>query len=122
MEYACVENKELIVTGDFNCNWVAKPGYKETKGFVYRQLKDLKVKKATGLDEIPARLLTDSAVVITNAITFIVNLSLSSGVVPDGWKQARVVPLYKSGGREVMYNYRPISILSVISKIAERAI
>ena len=50
------------------------------------------------------------------------NLSLTTGIVPDEWKQARVVPLYKSGGQEVMDNYRPISILPVISKIAETAV
>jgi len=54
--------------------------------------------------------------------TFLVNLSLSTGSVPDEWKKARVVPLYKSGGRENMDNYRPISILPVLSKILEKAV
>ena len=93
-----------------------------TESFVFKQLKGLKVKKATGLDRIPACLLKDSAAVITQSITLLVNLSLSTGIVPDEWKQARVVPLHKSGGREVMDNYRPISILPVISKIAEKAV
>ena len=71
----------------------------------------------------PSQYTTDySAAVITQSITFLVNLSLTTGTVPDEWKQARVVPLYKSGGREVMDNYRPISILAVISKIAEKAV
>ena len=80
------------------------------------------MKKAMGLDRIPACLLKDSAAVTTQSITFLVNLSLSTGIVPDQWRQARVVPLHKSGGREVMDNYRPISILPVISKIAEKAV
>ena len=80
------------------------------ESFVLKQLKGLKVKKATGLDRIPARLLKDSAAVTTQTITFLVNLSLTTGIVPDEWKQARVVPLYKSGGQEV------------ISKIAEKAV
>ena len=50
------------------------------------------------------------------------NLSLSTGSVPDKWKKARVVPLYKSGGHENMDNYRPISILPVLSKILEKAV
>ena len=37
-------------------------------------------------------------------------------------KKARVVPLFKSGGQEIMDNYRPISILPVVSKIAEKAV
>ena len=67
-------------------------------------------------------LLKDSAAVITQTITFLINLSLTTGIVPDEWKQAGVVPLHKSGGRKVMDNYRPISILPFISKIAEKAV
>ena len=93
-----------------------------TKSFVLKQLKGVKVKKARGLERIPVRLLKDSAAVTTQTITFLVNLSLTTGIVPDEWKQARVVPLHKSGGQEVMDNYRPISILPVISKIAEKAV
>ena len=93
-----------------------------TESFVFKQLKGLKVKKATGLDRIPACLLKDSAAVITQTITFLINLSLTTGIVPDEWKQAGVVPLHKSGGRKVMDNYRPISILPLISKIAEKAV
>ena len=92
------------------------------ESFVFKQLKGLKVKKATGLDRIPACLLKDSAAVITQTITFLINLSLTTGIVPDEWKQAGVVPLHKSGGREVMDNYQPISILLFISKIAEKAV
>ena len=90
--------------------------------FILKQLRDLKVKKATGLDGIPARFLKDSAAVIAPTVTFLVNLSLSTGSVPDEWKKARVVPLYKSGGRENMDNYRPISILPVLSKILEKVV
>ena len=93
-----------------------------TESFVLKQLKGLSVKKATGLDRIPACLLKDSAAVTTQTITFLVNLSMTTGIIPDEWKQARVLPLHKSGGQEVMDNYRPISILPVISKIAEKAV
>lgn len=51
--------------------------------FVLKQLRDLKVKKAAGLDGIPARFLKDSAAVIAPTVAFLVNLSLSNGSVPD---------------------------------------
>ena len=92
------------------------------ESFVFKQLKGLKVKKAISLDRIPACLLKDSTAVITQSIIFLVNLSLVTGIVPDEWKQATVLPLHKLGGWEVMDNYRPISILPVISKIAEKAV
>ena len=81
--------------------------------FILKQLRDLKVKKATGLDGIPAPFLKDSAAVIAPTVSFLVSLSLRTGSVPDEWKKAHIVPLYKSGGRENMDNYRPISILPV---------
>lgn len=82
-----------------------------------KQLRDLKVKKATGLDGIPARFFKHSAAVIAPTVSSLVNLSLSTGSVPVEWKKARIVPLFKSGGRENMDNYRPIFILPVLSKI-----
>ena len=85
-------------------------------------LRKLKVNKANGLDNIPARLLKDGAPVISECLTHIINLFLFSGVVPDDWKTSRVVPLFKFDNREEMDNYRPISILAVISKIAEKVI
>ena len=75
--------------------------------FIFKQLKDLKVKKSTGLDGISAWFLKDGASVIAPTVTFLVNLSLSTGIVPCDWKMARVVSLYKSGGHESMDNYRP---------------
>ena len=59
---------------------------------------------------------------VDQSVTLLVNLALTTGIVPDEWRQARVVLLHKSGRREVMGNYRPISILPVISKIAEKAV
>ena len=61
------------------------------KLFVRKQLKCLKRKKATGLDGLPARLLKDSAVVIADCVTHLINLSIETGAVPSEWKQAKVV-------------------------------
>lgn len=66
----------------------------------------LKVKKAASVDRIPACLLKDSAAVITQTVTFLVNFSLTAGIVPDEWKQAKVIPLHKFGGREAMDKYQ----------------
>ena len=90
--------------------------------FVHRQLRLLKTSKGTGLDGIPARLLKDAAPSISAPLTVIINLSISSAVLPEEWKYARVVPLYKDGDKKCMDNYRPISVLPVASKILERAV
>ena len=85
-------------------------------------LRKIKRKKATGTDNLPANLLKYSSKAIAEPLTFIINLSLGTGVVPNDWKVARVLPLYKSGSRSSLDNYRPISILPVISKIAEKVV
>ena len=93
-----------------------------SQSFVKTQLKGLKASKAAGLDNIPARLLIDSAEIIAAPVTLLINTSLKSGQVPTEWKAARVVPLFKSGKVVDMDNYRPISILPVLYKVLERAV
>lgn len=93
-----------------------------TESFVYSQLRKLKISKANGLDCIPNRLLIDGASHICSSLTHIINLSISTGVFPSEWKTAKVIPLFKSGNKTDMDNYRPISILPAVSKIIERAV
>ena len=50
------------------------------------------------------------------------SLSLATGIYIDEWKQARVTPIFKSGDRGQYENYRPISILPVVSKVFEREV
>ena len=90
--------------------------------FVTEQLMSLKVGKSTGLDGISVRFLRDGAEVLAAPLSHIVNLSLTSEVVPSGMKDARVTPLFKKGSRLDCGNYRPVSILNVLSKILERAV
>ena len=63
-----------------------------SQNFIFKQLKDLKVKKGTGLDGISARFLKDGASVIAPTVIFLVNLSLITGIVPCDWKIARIAP------------------------------
>ena len=78
--------------------------------------------KATGLDGLRARLLRDAAPVIARPITYLVNLTISTGVIPSEWKDARVAPIFNSGERNDESNYRPIFVLPLVSKVMERAV
>ena len=64
----------------------------------------------------------DGAEHLVEPIAHIVNLSITSETVPSEFKKARVKPLYKKGSRLQAGNYRPVSILPVLSKILERAV
>ena len=90
--------------------------------FVRKQLKNLKRNKATGLDELPATVLKDCADCSSPIITHIINLSLNTSSFPELWKRARVTPIHKSGPKDKPENYRPISVLPILSKICERAV
>jgi hypothetical protein len=64
--------------------------------FTFEFLRKLKVRKASGLDQMPARLMRDAAAEICNPLTKIINASLETGHIPSEWKVVRVVPLFKS--------------------------
>ena len=51
---------------------------------------------------------------------YLFNLSLTTGVVPDALKIAKVIPVYKKGDRHLVGNYRPISLLNLFDKILKR--
>ena len=59
---------------------------------------------------------------LTPSITNMFNESLSHGKVPSAWKKANIIPIHKKGSRTNASNYRPISLLPVISKVLERCI
>ena len=88
--------------------------------YVEKQLKNLPTRKAVGLDKLPNKLLKEAAAQISHPLTFIFNMSLQTGTFPSEWKKARVIPVFKSGDRTTKTNYRPISVLPVVSKILER--
>lgn len=50
------------------------------------------------------------------------NKSLAESVLPEDWKTANIVPVHKKGEREYAENYRPISLLPIVSKVLERCV
>ena len=76
--------------------------------------------KSTGVDGISSRMLKLAAPIIAPSITKLINLSFSLNVFPSRWKTAKVTPIFKSGDPTDVTNYRPISVLPILSKIAER--
>ena len=85
-------------------------------------LESLDVTKVTGPDEIPARLLKETASAIAPSLCQLFSKSLSTGTLPQEWKIANVVPVFKKGEAEYTENYRPISLLSLVSKVLEKCV
>ena len=77
---------------------------------------------AAGPDCVPSLLLTNCATELAPVLLLIFSHSLSHGVIPDSWKRAAIIPIYKSGYKTVPSSYSPISLTSVICKVLERMI
>ena len=83
---------------------------------------NLKPKKSPGCDELTNFVIKRVINEILTPLTFIFNQSLVTGLVPQNMKVAKVVPVFKKGDRRIVSNYRPISLLTSLSKILERLI
>ncbi|PJG60108.1 RNA-directed DNA polymerase, partial [Aeromonas cavernicola] len=86
---------------------------------VLARLRNLKVDKSPDPDRIFPRTLREDCVQIAGALTEIFQMSLETGSVPEDWRIAHVVPLFKKGSRSQPSNYRPVSLTSVVGKLME---
>lgn len=89
---------------------------------VRKTINSLKVNAAAGIDQIPARLIKDNCDTLLTPITHLVSMSLKKGEFPNIYKEAVIRPIYKGGRKEDISNYRPISLMSNISKIIEKIV
>ena len=89
---------------------------------VLETLKSINPNKATGPDNIPNKILKMAAEILSPSLSAIFNRSLSMGIYPDDWKMARVLPIFKSGDKDDIGNYRPISIISAFAKVFGRLV
>ena len=85
-------------------------------------LLSLDTSKAAGMDQIPAKFLRDGAEVLALPLGNIINLSIKLSTFPEECKIAKLKPILKKGARTDLKNYRPISLLPLVSKIIEKSI
>ena len=80
----------------------------------------LKSGKSIGPNSIPIKLLKIISPYFSSPLSQIINEPFQSGIYPEKMQHAKVIPLFKKGYPETVSNYRPISLLSVFSKITEK--
>ena len=92
-----------------------------TQGIV-KILRELKPGKSAGPDNIPTWVLKEFALLIAPVLQVIYTQSYQTGILPNDWLTANIVPVYKKGDKSTPANYRPISLTSVCCKTMEHII
>ena len=88
----------------------------------FKILKNFDESKTPGIDYLSGIFLKDGASLLATPITQLCNLSISSGRFPDACKIPKLKPLFKKGPKTDPKNYRPISLLPLMSKVLERIV
>ena len=85
-------------------------------------LLSLDTSKASGPDNVSARILKSTAVFIAGSVTALFNMSIEACEIPDEWKTSSIVQIPKGKCGKTTSNFRPISLLCILSKLLEKHI
>ena len=89
---------------------------------VFSALSSLDPAKSMGVDCIGSKLLKHCALALYIPLHHLFSLSISKHSIPSEWKHHSITPIYKSGEKSLISNYRPVSLLCITSKVLERLI
>ena len=87
---------------------------------VTEEIYNLNDSKASPIDSIPSKLLKENSNIFAPKIVIDFNSSIRTGIFPKNQKLADVTPIFKQLDKHYKSNYRPVSILSALSKVSEK--
>ena len=111
----CIKSMDSSYSTEFSFHNV---NVSAVKSHLYK----LNVKKATGPDMLPAKLLKIGSDILCYPVCYLLNVCITQGIFPRMLKCADVSPIYKKGNTMDVGNYRPVSILPIMSKVFEKVI
>ena len=111
----CIKSMDSSYSTEFSFHNV---NVSAVKSHLYK----LNVKKATGPDMLPAKLLKIGSDILCYPVCYLLNVCITQGIFPRMLKCADVSPIYKKGNNMDVGNYRPVSILPIMSKVFEKVI
>ena len=93
-----------------------------TQPGIEKLLKNINQTKAAGPDELPARILKETAKEISGVLSNIFQQSYDEGTVPSDWSTARISSIYKKCDKSTPSNYRPVSLTCITCTIMEHIV
>ena len=84
--------------------------------------KEIDITKSSGFNFLSSKILKDAFMFLITQLVFLFNLSLEKSKFPDDWKTATIIPLYKGGNKNLVNNYRPVSLLPLPGKLLEKIV
>jgi len=76
---------------------------------------------AVGWDNLPSFIFKENKNPLAKLLSHIINLSFAQGAFPHELKIANIIPIFKAGEKDIIGNYRPVSLLTTVSKVFEKA-
>ena len=93
-----------------------------TEEDVVNALSTIKTSHGSGVDGISGYFIKTLITILARPLSYLFNCSLLNGTFPDSWKVARIAPIFKEGPTDDPSNYRPISVLPVLSRLFEKIV
>lgn len=85
-------------------------------------VKKIDIYKSSSIENLSSRILKDAFLAIPTQLTYLFNISLTTGQFPELWKSALIIPIHKGGDTNDVSNYRPISLLPLPGKLLEKIV
>ena len=87
---------------------------------ILKIIRSLNINKAHGHDDISVRMIKICDKAILEPLSIIYKNCIDTGIFPDSWKKSNIVPVHKKGDKQLLENYRPVSLLPILGKVFEK--
>ena len=114
-------NNNSVLSSTFNhLNDDKLSSFNISSEVIFQLIKNLDPNKAHGHDEISVKMLKLCAPSICKPLTLLFENCFTSGEFPNVWKKSNIVPVHKKGDKQLIKNYRPVSLLPICGELMEK--